>query len=49
MLLLKEESRVPHTHETCRAEPGPCLPRQAGRTWNAFLTALLWALSVGAA
>ena len=49
MIPLNEESRLPLPLRVRRAQPEPRGSRQAGRTWKAFLVALLRALSVAAA
>jgi hypothetical protein len=49
MMLLNEESRLPLPLPVRRAQPGPPDPGRAGRTWKAFLAALLRALAVAAA
>jgi hypothetical protein len=49
MILRNEESRLPLPLRVRRAQPEPRGPRRPGRTWKAFLVALLRALSVAAA
>jgi hypothetical protein len=49
MMPRKEDSRPSLSLEVRRAQAGSPGPRQAGRTWEAFLAALLRALSVAGA